>query len=88
VQVHEYPIWQRVPALTFARDAALGALSKRAGGGGRFLRPRLVRTEGFLDRKETAIGVYESQLPHFPVGFLEDFLLPFEAFTQILLPRP
>jgi hypothetical protein len=49
-------------------------------------RPRLVRSAGFLDRKARAMASYESQLPHFPVGFLDDFLLPFESFMQIRPP--
>ncbi len=88
VQVFEYPIWQRVPALTAARDAARGAASRRAGRGGPLSRPRLVSSEGFHDRKATAMAAYESQLPHFPVGFLDDFRLPFEPFLEVRLPRP
>jgi LmbE family N-acetylglucosaminyl deacetylase len=87
VQLYEYPIWQRVPALTAARDATRGAVSRQGGRGGQVLRPRLVRSGGFLDRKTTAMASYESQLPHFPVGFLDDFQLPFESFMQILPPQ-
>ena len=46
-------------------------------------RPRLVRTDGFLEQKRSAIDSSASQLPHFPVGFVEDFLLPFEAFAAM-----
>lgn len=71
VGVHEYAVWQRVPALTVARSGR---------------RPLLVSSEGFLERKRAAIGAYESQLPHFPAGFVDDFLLPFETFTQVVAP--
>jgi LmbE family N-acetylglucosaminyl deacetylase len=71
VGVYEYAVWQRVPALTVARAGR---------------RPLLVSSSGFVDRKEAAIAAYESQLPHFPAGFVEDFLLPFETFTQVVAP--
>jgi LmbE family N-acetylglucosaminyl deacetylase len=71
VGVYEYAVWQRVPALTAAR-------SRR--------RPLLVSSEGFVEHKRAAIGAYESQLPHFPPGFVDDFLLPFEAFTEVVAP--
>ncbi len=82
-QLFEYPIWQRIPALTVARDALRGGGRAE----GRIRRPRLVRADGYLDRKKAALDLYESQLPHFPAGFIADFLRPVEAFTEIVLPR-
>ncbi len=71
VGVYEYAVWQRVPALTVAR-------SRR--------RPLLVSSGGFVEQKRASIGAYESQLPHFPPGFVDDFLLPFETFAQVVAP--
>ena len=80
--VYEYAIWQRVPALVIARRAGRLLL---AGGRGRRewrdRRPRLVRTAGFLETKRAAIAAYDSQLPHLPVGFVEDFLGGHESFV-------
>jgi LmbE family N-acetylglucosaminyl deacetylase len=84
-RLYEYPIWQRIPAMNAVRDAARAV----AAGGNRFprpiARPRLVRTDEFRNAKQQAITAYESQLPHFPVGFVEDFLLPYESFTEIVV---
>ncbi len=84
--LYEYPIWQRAPALTVTRNAGKAAWARRqANGAARPIgRPRLVRAEQFLLSKQRAIAVYESQLPHLPLGFVEDFLLPFESFTEIV----
>jgi LmbE family N-acetylglucosaminyl deacetylase len=85
IELFEYAIWQRVPALAVASDALRSARpnqGSRAAGRPSW-RPRLVRTDGFLEEKRAAIDSYASQLPHFPVGFVEDFLLPFEAFTAL-----
>ncbi len=71
VRVYEYAVWQRVPALTAAR-------SRR--------RPLLVRSGRFVEQKRAAVEAYESQLDHFPQGFVRDFLLPFEAFTEVVAP--
>lgn len=82
----EYPIWQRVPAVNVARDATRAAMTRRSDRSPRpIARPRLVRTDAFLPAKQRAIAAYESQLPHFPVGFVEDFLLPYESFTEIVV---
>ena len=87
--VYEYPIWQRAPALTVLGEAARGAGRRPAGRSGRlFGRPCLVRTDEFLDLKKRAVQAYESQLPHLPVGFVEDFLLPFETFVRTVVPDP
>lgn len=75
VPVLEYPIWQRIPAI----NAMRGLTSTR---------PLLVSTEGFLHRKRDAVSAYKSQLPHFPIGFLDDFTLPFEAFRPAYCPLP
>jgi LmbE family N-acetylglucosaminyl deacetylase len=85
IDLFEYAIWQRVPALTVARDAIRSARPNQGGraAGRPPWRPQLVRTDGFLEEKRSAIDSYASQLPHFPVGFVEDFLLPFEAFTAV-----
>jgi LmbE family N-acetylglucosaminyl deacetylase len=87
VALYEYPIWQRVPAINVARRAMQAMLmrddSKQASP---MPVPRLVRTDGFVARKECALEVYESQLPHFPIGFTQDFMLAYEAFTQIRFP--
>ena len=86
VKLYEFPIWQRFPALTFARSAA-GGVRNRAGGARPHGRPILVRTDAFLAAKERAIQAYESQLEHFPLGFTEDFLLPFESFIEVVSQR-
>lgn len=80
----EYSIWQRIPALPFLRrrlarrrpadDAGLTSVSAQ---------PRLCRSETYLTQKKEAIAAYESQLPHFPAGWVEDFLLPFEHFAEV-----
>ena len=71
VGVYEYAVWQRVPAMTVARSGR---------------RPLLVSSSDFSERKQAALAAYESQLPHFPRGFVEDFLLPFETFTEVVAP--
>jgi hypothetical protein len=38
--------------------------------------------DGYLETKHGAIQAYASQLDHFPLGFTEDFLLPFECFAE------
>lgn len=82
--LHEYPVWQRFPAATVVRHAARAMSVRDRSRGPRPLPvPRLVRTDGFIGVKRRALDVYESQLPHLPVGFLEDFMLPHEAFTEI-----
>lgn len=68
VPVLEYPIWQRVPALNILRGLPSA-------------RPVLVSTQGFLQQKREALDAYQSQLPHFPIGFVEDFAQPFETFV-------
>lgn len=76
----EYPIWQRIPALAFLRRRA------RPDGAQRFdvlAAPRLCRSGPFLEHKRAAIAAYPSQLPHFPAGWVEDFLGPFEHFAQV-----
>jgi LmbE family N-acetylglucosaminyl deacetylase len=85
IEFFEYAIWQRVPALTVAGDALRSARPNHDGraAGRPSWRPRFVRTDGFLEQKRSAIDSYASQLPHFPVGFVEDFLLPFEAFIAM-----
>jgi hypothetical protein len=82
VKLYEFPIWQRFPALTFARSAARGGWEAR-GEAQPQGRPILVRTDDFLALKGQAIRAYESQLDHFPLGFLEDFSLPFETFVHV-----
>lgn len=67
VPLLEYSIWQRVPALSIVRAGASE-------------RPVLVYTRGFLQSKLEAIAAYESQMPYFPLGFVDDFALPFESF--------
>ncbi len=82
--VYEYPIWQRFPARTVARDAVRlvrGGRRSRSAWGAR--RPALVRTAGFLDAKRGAIAAYQSQLPYLPVGFVEDFLTAHESFVRV-----
>jgi LmbE family N-acetylglucosaminyl deacetylase len=82
--LYEYPIWQRVPALNFARGALLAGRTPSAAQPPQSAgRPRYVRAQEFLVVKQQALGAYESQLPHFPLGFIDDFLLPFESFTEI-----
>lgn len=71
----EYPIWQRAAGISAARDVLGGGAGRAA------RRPRLVRAEGFLDAKRRAVAAYASQLPHLPVGFVEDFLVGYETFT-------
>ncbi len=80
----EYPIWQRIPALPFLRRRF--ANMRPAGGTGpadASARPQLCWSETFLMQKKEAIAAYESQLPHFPAGWVEDFLLPFEHFAEV-----
>ena len=86
VKLYEFPIWQRVPAFVFARSA-VGGVRNRAGVAQPHGRPTLVQTDAFLTVKERAIQAYESQLEHFPLGFIEDFLLPFESFLEVVPPR-
>lgn len=84
--LYEYPIWQRVPAWAVLRDIATSAGSRwKHGTYAPPSRPRLASTDGFLEQKRQAIDEYKSQLPHFPVGFVDDFLLPFEQFTDVPL---
>jgi LmbE family N-acetylglucosaminyl deacetylase len=87
VSLLEYPIWQRAPAITVARQAvramSLRGDSRRASP---VPVPRLVSSDGFLGSKRRALDAYASQLPHLPVGFVEDFMLPYEAFTEIRVP--
>ncbi|WP_181009840.1 PIG-L deacetylase family protein [Ornithinimicrobium sufpigmenti] len=84
VRVYEYAVWQRVPAFGTCRDLVRRLIRDRSEGNlPERARPHLVSTRGFLDQKRQAMAVYQSQLPHFPVGFLEDFFLPFEAFAQV-----
>jgi LmbE family N-acetylglucosaminyl deacetylase len=87
VSLYEYPVWQRVPAINVARQA-VQALSVRndTPEASPVLVPRLVRTDGFRCSKRRALKAYESQLPYFPVGFTEDFMLPYETFTHIRFP--
>jgi LmbE family N-acetylglucosaminyl deacetylase len=73
----EYAIWQRVPAIAIARAAA------RSRSRGNIPAPIRVTTDGFLGAKTSAINAYRSQLPHFPPGFIDDFLLPFECFVEV-----
>lgn len=68
----EYPVWQRIPAALYLRRGA-----------DRISGPRLCRSGGYLDQKRAAVAAYRSQLPHFPAGWVEDFLQPFEHFTQV-----
>lgn len=68
----EYPIWQRAPGIAAARDVL------RPGPGRP--RPYLVPADGFLAAKRRAVAAYASQLPHLPVGFVEDFLVGYESF--------
>lgn len=81
-RLYEYPIWQRVPAVTVVRDMA-ATVRVRGRGGHRSRGPQLVRTDPFLGVKRRAIAAYQSQLPHLPVGFVEDFLLSYESFTEV-----
>lgn len=80
----EYPIWQRVPALLFVRRrsprAGTGAPAPESAISGQ---PRLSQSGAFLTQKKAAIAAYASQLPHFPAGWVNDFLLPFEHFAEI-----
>ncbi|AXE39676.1 PIG-L family deacetylase [Acidipropionibacterium virtanenii] len=69
----EYPIWQRIPAALYLRR---GADSRISG-------PLLCRADGFREQKRAAVAAYQSQLPHFPAGWVEDFLRPFEHFTEV-----
>lgn len=86
--LYEYPIWQRVPALMVALEAARAGRGRRREGAPRAVaRPRLVQAGEFLAKKSRAISAYESQLPHFPVGFVDDFLLAHESYWEITL-RP
>lgn len=86
----EYAIWQRIPALS----TTVGALrlldaSRRRSGAPSWrtrvsqLRPRLVRTDGHLQTKREALRRYPSQLPYLPLGFVDDFLRPFEVFLPV-----
>jgi LmbE family N-acetylglucosaminyl deacetylase len=86
VRLYEFPIWQRLPAFTCARGAAQGVWD-RSGAPQPRGRPMLVRTDDYLTLKERAIRAYESQLDHFPLGFREDFLLPFEMLVEIAARR-
>jgi LmbE family N-acetylglucosaminyl deacetylase len=87
VSLYEFPIWQRVPAINVARQA-VQAISVRADSRAipSLPVPRLVRTDGFIGSKRRALEAYESQLPHLPIGFIDDFLMPYEAFTEIRVP--
>lgn len=84
----EYAIWQRVPAAAFGRrrvaDLAGRGLS-RQGGVRVSAVPLLCETAGFLGQKRAAVAAYGSQLPHFPMGFVEDFLGPFEHFAEVVV---
>jgi LmbE family N-acetylglucosaminyl deacetylase len=84
----EYPIWQRIPAFS----TTLGSLRSSVDRVGpprsprQFLaglRPLLIRTDGYLQFKSHALAAYSSQLPHFPIGFLDDFLQQFEVFVAV-----
>ena len=86
-KLYEFPIWQRFPAIGFARSAVRGAGS-RPGDTQPRGRPILVPTDPFLLAKQRAIRAYKSQAEHFPQGFIEDFLLPFESFAEIVPQRP
>lgn len=87
VRLYEYAVWQRLPALTAARDLGLSALGAQPGSQRPVrTRPHLVSTEGFLNVKRQAMSEYQSQLPHFPTGFVDDFFLMFESFTGVRLP--
>lgn len=75
----EYPIWQRVPALPFLRRR----LARTRSAEGASAQPLLCRAGDFLVQKKEAIAAYESQLPHFPAGWVDDFLVPFEHFAEV-----
>lgn len=82
--LHEYAIWQRVPAVrVLVRVARAGMGRARAGTPRVAPRPLLVSTRGVLDRKRAAIDAYESQLPLLPIGFVEDFLQRHEVFVRV-----
>ena len=85
-RLYEYPIWQRVPALVACRNF-VSRPPRAAVGVHPVTRPTLVPTGGFRAAKARAIAAYESQLPHFPTGFVDDFLLPFESFTEVVSGR-
>lgn len=75
----EFPIWQRLPAWTVVR----GLVRSRFTGAqtaSEARRPRLVRVDQFAVSKDAAMRAYESQLPHFPEGFLRDFRRSREVF--------
>lgn len=92
-ELYEYAIWQRMPAVSTARAAVRSVAGRRHGQDeGRWAsmarqRPRIVRTGPFLQAKREAVAEYASQLPHFPVGFVDDFLQPFEVFTPVPMRR-
>jgi len=84
-ELYEYAIWQRVPAAV-----VVAQLVRRAVGRGGSLRarvssarPRLVSTNGQIERKASAVNAYESQLALLPVGFVEDFLQQSEVFVRV-----
>lgn len=87
-ELYEYAIWQRIPPLSvtlgMARAVARGShgFSDRRSRVAR-QRPRIVRTDGYLDTKLSAISVYASQLPHLPAGFVRSFLQPVEVFAPV-----
>jgi LmbE family N-acetylglucosaminyl deacetylase len=87
VSLYEYPVWQRVPAINVVRRAVQAMWVRDSSQEASPMAvPRLVRTDGFMGSKRRALEMYESQLPHFPVGFTQDFMLPYEAFTEIRFP--
>ncbi|MBO9625706.1 MAG: PIG-L family deacetylase [Microbacterium sp.] len=74
----EYPVWQRVQAFAYLRR------HREDVGGTQNVVSRsavLCASGEFLTQKKSAIAAYESQLPHFPAGFVDDFLQPFEHFA-------
>lgn len=90
-ELFEYPVWQRMPALS-TTAAGVRSRIERAGRSSPHgrpasavarLRPVLVRTDGHLETKRLALAAYPSQLPYLPVGFVEDFLQPFEVLVAI-----
>lgn len=83
--LYEYGIWQRVPALAIAGNLlSVGPRRPQRSGARALVRPRIVQTGAFINKKQAALLQYKSQIPHFPVGFVNDFLGPFEPYVRIV----
>lgn len=76
----EYPIWQRIPALAYLRGRVLPGRDATVDVSPT---PGLCRCGRFIEQKRAAIAAYPSQLPHFPAGWVEDFVGPFEHFALV-----